>query len=144
MSGPWRALVEGVYALVEWRDGDVVQAPPQVEGRFILKDGLIVTILSNLAAPGGGISVTQYGRFTLDDDRFEYGYDRVANFQHTREGIVALPMLAPGWRGFAVSILPDTVELATDAAAFVFTPAGMTYSEQGICLRRWQRLRSAT
>lgn len=140
MTRPERALVEGVYALAEWRHGEVVLTPPQVEGRFILKDGLIVTILGNLADPQGVQSFTQYGRFTLDTGRFEYGYDHVANFRQTPEGIIALPPLAPGWRGFAVSILPDAVRLATDVAEFVFTPEGMTYSEQGVCLRRWRRL----
>lgn len=135
-----KALVQGVYSLAEWRREGAMLTPPRVDGRFILRDGLIVTILSDADDPGGALSVAQYGRFTLDTTHFAYGYEHAANFQVTPTGIVALPMLAAGWRIFTVRREAEQVVLATESAAFTFTPAGMAYAEDGVVLRRWQRL----
>jgi hypothetical protein len=47
-----KSLVKGVYELEEWRVGDKVLKPPQVDGRFVLRDGTVITILMKPAGRG--------------------------------------------------------------------------------------------
>jgi len=46
-----KARITGLYTLEEWhKDGEVLR-PPQVDGRFILLNGTIMTILDNKLQP---------------------------------------------------------------------------------------------
>src|SRR5712671_5926081 len=75
-----KARITGLYTLEEWhKDGEVLR-PPQVDGRFILINGTIMTILDNkLQGSSRGTSVF-IGRYELTSDKFSYGYDTVSIF----------------------------------------------------------------
>lgn len=137
-------LVSGVYSLLEWRVADRVYTPPDVEGRFILCAGTVTTVLRNHSqAPLPATSVC-LGTYRLHEERFAYRYADVSSYL---EGPAAVTVShAPLWdgeRAFSVHTQDDAVVLRAlpdGGQEFRFTATGLTYAENGIPLRRWQRL----
>ncbi len=78
-----RNIIEGLYFLEEWHVDKAVLRPPQVDGRFVLKDGSVVAVLLNNANETSKLSITQFGTFVLDETSFSYGYDTRSNFRQT-------------------------------------------------------------
>src|SRR3954469_11445628 len=75
-----KARITGLYTLEEWhKDGEVLR-PPQVDGRFILLNGTIMTILDNKFQPSSRGTSLFIGRYELTSDKFSYGYDTVSIF----------------------------------------------------------------
>jgi len=40
-----RKAIEGVYSMESWHDGDHVEHPPTVDGRWVLVDGVFTSLL---------------------------------------------------------------------------------------------------
>jgi hypothetical protein len=138
-----RAAIDGVYALEEWHiDGQVLR-PPQVDGRFVLMHGTVMTVLLNDAQESNRTSNTQFGTYVLDETSFSYGYDTRSGFTQTPGTITVsrTPGFA-GMRRFAVSIHGSAVHLESGPMEFIFTPDGMRYSEKGKLLRVWRRVKA--
>src|SRR5690349_2057930 len=75
-----KARITGLYTLEEWhKDGEVLR-PPQVDGRFILINGTIMTILENKVQPSSRGTSVYIGKYELTANRFSYGYDTVSIF----------------------------------------------------------------
>jgi hypothetical protein len=114
-----------------------------VEGRFILRDGIALTTFHDRRTNVPRHSGTLFGRYRLDAESFEYGYDDALMVIHTDGGIV-LGEQAPwaGMREFSVTAGSDGTRVrARDGdAQFDFSRVGFVYSEGGRPLRRWQRL----
>jgi hypothetical protein len=81
--------VAGVYALAEWHQDSTVRRPPQVEGRFIVLDGTITTILRDRSRADGERTSVYVGRYVLDGLKFAYAYDDVSQFAEGRPGTSA-------------------------------------------------------
>ena len=65
-----RHVIEGIYALDEWHIGGETFRPPQVDGRFVLENGAVITILLNNATETNKTSSAQFGVFVLDQTSF--------------------------------------------------------------------------
>jgi hypothetical protein len=134
--------VEGVYALDEWHIDGKVFRPSQVDGRFVLNNGAVITILLNNAEETNRTSISQFGVFVLDETSFSYRYDTRSNFRQAPSGIT--PLGAPrfeGMRRFVLSVEGKAVHLNSGQQEFVFTSEGLAYSENGKLLRRWRRIK---
>ena len=82
-----KGRIEGVYSLEEWHLGAEAVRAPRVDGRFMLKDGAVITILHNRVQETSQMTVASYGSYLLDATRFSYRYDDTSVFVQTGAGI---------------------------------------------------------
>ena len=137
-----KSRMTGVYTLQEWDKDDIHYVPPQVDGRFVLLNGVIMTILYNRMQPPNQISTVLVGRYALNADRFSYGYDEVSVATESADAtIVSHKSLWDGMRGFIVSLETDAVRLREENGTreFVFADEELNYFEKGKLLRKWHR-----
>jgi hypothetical protein len=139
-----RATIEGVYTLQEWTiDGQTFQAPA-VEGRSVLLDGNIITILIDTSQPSKKTYNTIIGSYSLTADSFTYTYTSRTGFTQSADSISlsrALPFDGKP-REFTLRQEGNSVHLQYgDKAAFDFNPDGQIYSEGGKVLRVWRRVK---
>jgi hypothetical protein len=136
-------VIEGIYALQQWWvDGEIL-VPPQVEGRFVLREGSVLAFLHNRTATLPRYSGTLFGRYRLSADTFAYGYDDALMLNHAVDGIgVGEQVPWSGMREFSVETQDDAVYIRsrTGAEEFRFSAEGFVYSENSRPLRRWRRL----
>jgi len=135
--------VEGTYVLEEWHVGDEILRPPAVDGRFVLRDGVVTTILKNWSQQASKLSGAAYGRYTLDTSGFSYNYEDATVVTETpSETTVSYKLIFEGARFFTVSRKADGVHLrrAEGEIEFFFAAELLTYSEQGKVLRIWRRV----
>ena len=138
-----RSVISGVYALAEWHADGKVYRPPQVDGRFIVLDGTITTILHNRSQAQAPTTSVYVGTYTLDSGTFSYAYEDVSTYTEGSSGASASHQpLWKGLRSFTVSVEGDAVHFraASGPQEFVFTAAGVTYTDDGKPLRVWRRV----
>jgi hypothetical protein len=135
-------LTLGAYEIEGWRQDGALLAPPVVEGRFLLVNGTITTILRNRSMKGTDLTTVLLGTYTLSDTHFEYEYSDTSVI---REGEVSATVShVPLWIGgrvFEISETDKRVVFSSKSARqeFLFTSRGISYSEDGVELRRWRR-----
>jgi hypothetical protein len=139
-----KAAIEGVYILEEWNiDGQTFRAPA-VEGRFVILNGNIMTVLIDTTQESKRTYTTLYGVYSLTPDSFAYKYETRTTFTQSPDKI-SLSRAIPweGMRDFTVKQEGNSVHLQFgETAAFDFNPEGLTYSEGGKALRVWQRAKA--
>jgi len=138
-----KARVVGVYALAEWHADGQVFRPPMVEGRMVLLNGTIVIVHHNRTKWPTETTLVAFGKYTLDTDRFGYGYDSTSVVTETPSGSsVSHKPLWEGTRSFAISSERGLVRLRSESGkqAFVFGRADVTYYEGGQVLLVWRRI----
>jgi hypothetical protein len=136
-----KSIIEGVYILDEWNIGGQTFRPPDVEGRFVILNGNIMTVLIDTTQEYKKIYSTMYGVYFITSDSFAYKYETGATFTQTPDNI-SLSRGTPweGMREFTVKQEGDSVHLQFgEKAAFEFNPDGEIYSEGGKVLRVWRR-----
>lgn len=135
-------MIEGIYALQEWWIDGELHRPPQVDGRFVLREGCIVAILRDRRDALPRQSGTLFGHYRLSADAFAYGYDDALMVGQTAAGFVVGEQ-APwsGLREFSVAAsgAQTFVRALSGTAEFCFDADGFSYSEEGRVLRRWRR-----
>jgi hypothetical protein len=139
-----RATIDGIYVLEAWHTDAGVFRPPQVEGRFILLNGAVITVLHNRIQESNQTTLASYGSYVLNLTEFSYRYDKPSVFTQTSSGI-AVSHKAPweGMRSFAVSRDGETVRLrSATEEEFLFSRDGVKYSQSGKLLRVWRRIPS--
>src|SRR5271156_4647542 len=100
-------LIFGVYELEEWHVDGAVLRPPQVQGRFILLNGTITTILHSRVPSERQMTSVFVGKYVLENARFSYGYQDSAIVVETPSGVSESHK--PPWEGmrsFAMIITP--------------------------------------
>lgn len=139
-----KAAIEGVYILDEWYSDGKPYRPPQVEGRFILLNGVIAVILIDTIHDEKKTYNTSFGSYSLTPDSFSYKFDGRAVFTQTLDNIT-LSRAIP-WQGMRQFTVKDDANQARlqygSEAEFDFTPGGVTYSENGKVLRVYHRVNS--
>ena len=141
-----KAIVEGMYTLREWHIAQEVLRPPAVDGRFVLLEGIVVTVLRNSSNGASKISGMNYGSYTLEPSSFSYKYEEATLAIETpTDAKVSHKLIFDGTRTFAISREADGVHFrrAEGGIEFLFTPDSLTYSEGGKVLRVWQRVKAA-
>jgi hypothetical protein len=138
-----RSAITGVYELLEWRLRSITLRAPQVAGRFIVLNGSITTILHNRSEPTKPMTATMIGDYSLNTHNFAYGYDDVSTVTEGPAGATVSHELPwQGRRSYNVRLADEELRLrAVDGPhEFVFTAAGLRYSEDGTPLRTWRRI----
>jgi hypothetical protein len=136
------ALIEGAYDLEEWHMAEGVMRPPQVIGRFMLKDGAVSTLMHDRTRPSLQTTLAMYGSYTLNEREFAYSYDEPLRIVQSDSGTTL--SRTPMWDGkrlFAVKYDDGVVHLrAAGRQEFLFSVRGLLYSEAGTVLRVWRRI----
>ena len=70
-----RAVIEGTWELTEWHVGDVIVRPPEMEGRWMVYDGVVMAI-RHRTAPDDYHSTAGYGEYRWGPNTWTYGYER--------------------------------------------------------------------
>ena len=70
-----RAVIEGTWELVEWHVGDRVLRPPEMEGRWMVHDGLVMAT-RHRNGPDDFESTAGYGEYRWGPMTWTYGYER--------------------------------------------------------------------
>lgn len=79
--------VEGVYTLEEFkRDGEIFRRP-LMSGRYVLSEGQIIWIFNDRTQLSKLTSTTAFGRYTVDQSSFAYGYDEYDAYTQTDAGL---------------------------------------------------------
>jgi hypothetical protein len=137
-----KAAVEGVYILDEWIIDEQTFRPPAIEGRSVIFNGNIITILIDTTQESKKTYNTIIGEYPLSTDSFIYHYNYRTGFTQSSDSISlsrALPFDGNP-REFSVKQEGNTVHLQhEDKAAFDFNADGQIYSEAGKVLRVWHR-----
>ena len=136
-----KAAIEGVYILDEWNIDGQTFRPPAVEGRFVILNGNIMTVLIDTTQDAKRTYTTLYGVYSLTPDSFAYKYETRTTFTQTPDKI-SLSRAIPweGMREFTVKQEGNSVHLQFgEKAALDFNPDGEIYSEGGKVLRVWHR-----
>ena len=137
-----KSRMTGVYTLQEWHKDGTRYVPPQVDGRFVLLNGVIMTILYNRMQPSSQVSTVLVGKYVLNADRFAYAYDEVSVVTESADATtVSRKPLWDGMRGFTVSVEGDAVRLReeNETRELVFANEELNYFEKGKLLRKWHR-----
>ena len=136
-----KAAIEGIYILDEWNIDGPTFRPPVVEGRFVILNGNVMSVLIDTTQASKKTYTTLYGVNSLTSDSFAYKYVTRTTFTQTPDSI-SLSRAIPwgGMREFTVKQEGNSVHMQCgETAAFEFTPDGEIYSEGGKVLRVWHR-----
>jgi hypothetical protein len=139
-----KAAIEGIYILDEWNiDGQTFRLPA-VEGRFVILNGNVMSVLIDTTQASKKTYTTLYGVYSLTPDSFAYKYETRTTFTQTPDKIsLARAIPWEGMREFTVKQEGNSVHLQSgEKAAFDFNPDGEIYSEGGKVLRVWHRAKS--
>jgi hypothetical protein len=135
-----KAAIEGVYILEEWNIDGQTFRPPAVEGRFVILNGNIMTVLIDTTQDSKRTYTTLYGVYSLTPDSFAYKYETRTTFTQTDKISLSRAIPWEGMREFTVKQEGNSVHLQSgEKAAFDFNPDGEIYSEGGKVLRVWHR-----
>ena len=134
---------EGVYTLEEFkRDGEVFR-PPQVSGRYVLMDGVIVWIFNDRTQPSKETSTTAFGRYTLDQSSFAYGYDEYEAYTQTDAGLsVSRKVPWQGLRPYAFDTDGSHIRNTETKTEFSCSGDGLTYAYGDGNYRKYRRAKS--
>lgn len=137
-----KARMTGVYVLEAWQKEGEMFRPPQVEGRFIVFNGVFMTILDNRTQPSIRVTTVLSGKYEMSPGRFAYAYDDVSIFTEEADATKASHKpLWEGMRGFSASMEGESLRLRQENGTreFLFNDEGLDYFENGKLLRKWHR-----
>ena len=135
--------MEGTWRLVAQRVGEEVLRPPQAEGFFRVRDGVVLLELRRTV----GDTLFEYygsGGYSGSADRFSYGYDRMVWVTRRPARVTVLDTIqfeAP--RVFQAHSVGSGLRYEADSGHYVLEVVGDTlkYGEAGAWVRRWIRVR---
>ncbi|HUR08009.1 MAG TPA: serine/threonine-protein kinase [Nonomuraea sp.] len=135
--------MEGTWRLVAQRVGEQVLRPPQAEGFFRVRDGVVLLELRRTV----GDTLFEYygsGGYSGSADRFSYGYDRMVWVTRRPARVTVLDTIqfeAP--RVFQAHSVRSGVRYEADSGHYVLEVVGdtLSYGEAGAWVRRWIRVR---
>ena len=67
-------LMNGMYEMVSWSDGDKLHRPPTVSGRWVFMDGKVMCIIHNSTNPEKASSFVGWGYGKFENGKFTYAY----------------------------------------------------------------------
>jgi hypothetical protein len=139
-----RAILEGTWELEEWHADGHVMRPPQMTGRWMVHDGVVMAI-RHRDGPKSFESTAAYGAYRITATEWIYGYERsedttgpTASDAKLRVRVtVPIPMLV--WKikreGSKVLLERDqSIRWEFDGPVFTL------YAADGLVLRKYRKL----
>ena len=117
-----RAVIEGTWELTEWHVGDVVVRPPEMEGRWMVYDGVVMAI-RHRSAPGDYHSTAGYGEYRWGPDTWTYGYERQEDWRGPTAETAELTVSG----SIPIRMRGDMLILESDALRWEYDIPGRTF-----------------
>ena len=109
-----REIIEGTWRLVEWRVDDRVLRPPEMEGMWMVHNGLVMATRHRLGQDGFE-STAGYGSYRWDATGWTYGYERSEDRRGPSPEDAPLRLREIPQRRFAITREGDHLILEDDA-----------------------------
>ena len=134
-----RAALEGTWQLEEWHVGGQVLRPPQADGRWSNRDGVVLFVLNRTDT---GDSNMGYGVYEITSDTWGYRYHRMQSTSGPLGGPLKINVAKPEptMRSFKIRREPGKVVLegANDDRREYEGPF-FTFLQKGQIIRKWRR-----
>ena len=124
-----RAVIEGTWELIEWHVGDVVLRPPEMEGRWMVHDGLVMAT-RHRNGPDGFESTAGYGEYRWGAMTWTYGYERSEDLRGPSPDEVTLAVTGSNpirMRTFRISRQDDMLVLEGETLRWEYDVPGRTF-----------------
>jgi hypothetical protein len=138
-----RAAIEGVYTMAAWYDAAGKSVAPEADGRWVLVDGVFVSLLLKREPDGSKQTIAMMGSFAIEDGAFTYGYDDGSYLIERPDGGVDAPRVPFGERRRFEALRDGSIIRLTwedGAAEFRIGGTMVDYLEHGVVQRRWARV----
>jgi hypothetical protein len=139
-----RAAIEGIYTMAVWYDGTEAVHAPEADGRWVLVDGVFVSLLLKREPDGSKQTIAMMGGYAIEDGAFTYGYDDGSYLIQRPDGSVDAPRVPFGERRRFEAVRDGSIiRLVWNDGAAEFRIGGemIDYLEHGVVQRRWERVR---
>jgi hypothetical protein len=123
-----KGCIEGVYVLEEFKKDGEVFRPPQVAGRYVVLNGVVLFIFHDRTQASKQTSNTGFGTYTVSSTAYAYHYDDYAMYTHTSAGTsVSRQPPWDGMRPFTLVLEGDEMHLRNADARqdFLCSPDGL-------------------
>ena len=136
-----KAAMEGNWQLEEWHSDGEILRPPQTDGRFSVRDG-VVMVLMHRDLNGTRKSNYGYGTYAFTGDTWTYGYDRYVIFTDNSLSVTSGPGPFDGKRTFQIKYDGGKTILDNENGRWVFVFEGdtFTYFDKGKPVRKWRKI----
>lgn len=135
-------MVEGSFQLEEWHvDGQVLR-PPRANGRWSLRDGVVIFVLHRADTAESSVG---YGEYRMDASTWGYRYTRMQRTSGPLGGPVAIAVSPPQaeMRVFTIKREPGKVTLDDPDAQHEYDSTFFTLRQKGQIVRKWRRISPA-
>jgi hypothetical protein len=136
-----RAALEGTWQLAEWHvDGQVLR-PPQIDGRWSNRDGVVLVIFHRTTGQRTD-TTSGYGVYQMDAGTWGYRYDHMETSSRTTGGPTTVTVSPPGqMRSFKISRTGSKVVLeGAGEDRREYEGPFFTFTQRGQIVRRWRRV----
>jgi len=137
-----RAALEGTWQLDEWHVNGQVLKPPEADGRWSNRDGVVLFLLHRNGADTAE-STMGYGVYQMDADTWGYRYLRMETSTGPRGGPaqVTVSRPPPDMRSFKVGRVGSKVVLeGVGGDRREYEGPFFTLFQKGQIVRRWRRV----
>lgn len=132
-------MLEGTWQLEEWHlDGSVLR-PPQANGRWSLRDGVVLFVLHRSDTSDASVG---YGEYRMDATTWGYRYLRMQRATGPLAGPVTVTVSPPetAMRVFTIKREPGKVVLDSPGAQHEYDGTFFTLRQRGKLVRKWRRI----
>lgn len=140
-----RAVIEGTWELVEWHVGDRVLRPPEMEGRWMVHDGLVMAT-RHRNGPDDFEATAGYGEYRWGPMTWTYGYERSEDLRGPSPDDVELTVTGSDpirMRTFRVSRAGDLLVLDGETLRWEYDVPGRTFvlkTTGGRTIRKYRKV----
>jgi len=142
-------VINGMYEVVEWNDGEQTHRPPEVSGRWGFHDNKVMFILHDRTDPELFKSKFGWGNGTVEGGKFQYTYTDHLNLRGTKDSSsYTFDLPFDGMRFFNVEIKNDGIEMKSESGkqTWIINRKGMLYTDiewgpdKVFTQRKWKRI----
>ena len=135
-----RAALEVTWQLEEWHVGGQVLRPPQADGRWSNRDGVVLFVLNRTDT---GDSNMGYGVYEITSDTWGYRYHRMQSTSGPLGGPFKINVAKPepAMRSFKIRREPGKVVLeGANEDRREYEGPFFTFFQKGQIIRKWRRV----
>jgi hypothetical protein len=141
-----KRCIEGVYVLEEFKKDGEVFRPPQVAGRYVILNGVVLFIFHDRTQQSKQISNIGFGTYTVSSAAYTLHYDDYAMYTHTSaETSVSRQPPWEGLRSFTTVLEQDGMHLRNPDEPrdeFLCSADGLVYTFGPGNYRKYRRTKS--
>jgi hypothetical protein len=137
--------MEGVFAREEFGKNGEVFRPPQIAGRYMVLNGVVLFIFHDRIRQADQTSYVGFGRYTISATAYAYGYDDFSTYAHAAAGTsVSQKLPFEGMKSFTSALEQDGMHLRSADARqdYKCSPGELLYTFGPGNYRKYRRIKS--